>query len=40
MLSRRVRDLVGGEIAGAGARRLTLKGKSEPEEALVLKVSG
>jgi adenylate cyclase len=40
VISSRVRDLVGGEIAGAATRRLTLKGKSEPEEALVLKVSG
>jgi adenylate cyclase len=38
VLSRRVRDL-GGDIAGATTRSLSLKGKQESEEALVLKIT-
>jgi adenylate cyclase len=38
VLSRRVRDLVGGDIAGATTRPLSLRGKSEPEEVVVVKV--
>jgi adenylate cyclase len=39
VLSRRVRDLVGGDITGAMTRPLSLKGKSEAEEAVVLKIT-
>jgi adenylate cyclase len=39
VLSCRVRDLVGGEIADAPTRSLSLKGKSEAEEAVVLKIT-
>jgi adenylate cyclase len=39
VLSRRVRDLVGGDVAGAAMQSLSLKGKSEAEEAVVLKIT-